>query len=117
MLHANDENEQWAWKKFDNFTLLVHYDWPPNAPSNPSSSAGTKAVGCSTDPAKPSYVNNASGALTLGVTAEYQHGAVGVGDLHRVGLAGRAIQRTVSVSPASLRPILGHRRSPSPRPC
>jgi hypothetical protein len=69
MLHANNENEQWAWKKFDNFTLLVHYDWPPAAPSSPSTSAGTKAVGCSTDPANPSYVNNASGALTLRVTA------------------------------------------------
>ena len=69
MLHANNEAEQWAWKKFDNFTLLVHYDWPPNAPTALSYSAGTTTAPCSTEPANPDYVNNATGPLTLRATA------------------------------------------------
>ncbi|GIH14857.1 LamG-like jellyroll fold domain-containing protein [Rugosimonospora africana] len=69
MLHANNEGEQLAWKKLDGFTLLVHYDWPPNAPSSPFISAGTKTVACSTDPTNPNYVNNAASPLTLRTVA------------------------------------------------
>jgi len=65
MLRADNEGDQLGWKKFDGYSLLVHYDWPPNPPSNMSMSAGTSQTPCSADPASPVYLNNAAGLLTL----------------------------------------------------
>ncbi|NEA30675.1 LamG-like jellyroll fold domain-containing protein [Streptomyces sp. SID13031] len=65
MLRANNENDQWGWKKFDGYQLLVHYDWPPYQPSNLSTSAGTNTLPCSGE----QFVNNATGDITLRATA------------------------------------------------
>jgi len=69
MLHADNESDQDGWKKLDGYSLLVHYDWPPNLPSNLNWSAGTNRTPCSTDVGNPDYVNNAAGPLTLRATA------------------------------------------------
>ncbi|MFD0688738.1 LamG domain-containing protein [Actinomadura fibrosa] len=69
MLRANNEEEQYGWKKFDGYSLLVHYNWPPNPPSKLSWSAGTATRPCSTDPGAPDYASNDAGPITLRSTA------------------------------------------------
>ncbi|MGW3653482.1 LamG domain-containing protein [Streptomyces sp. NPDC000878] len=67
-LIAEDETEDYSWKKFDAYSLLVHYNWPPDVPKNFSWSAGSFSRPCSTDVNNPDYASNASGPIILRAT-------------------------------------------------
>ncbi|MEU5884984.1 LamG-like jellyroll fold domain-containing protein [Spirillospora sp. NPDC047279] len=74
MLRGTSESDQYGWKKFNSYRLLVHYNWPPSAPTNHAWTAGTIKRSCSTNENSPHYINNAAGPITLRAVARDRDG-------------------------------------------
>jgi hypothetical protein len=69
---ASNEGDELAWRKFDNANLIVHFNWPPDVPSNRWASVGQgPSLGCADDPAKSVSF---SSELTMHVTATDRDG-------------------------------------------